>query len=384
MKILHCCLSCFYIDGYNYQENVLPRIHHKNGNNVKILASTETFNENKKLTYIEPVTYLSEDGVEVTRIPYKQILPHKLMKKLRAYYGAYEFLESFKPDVILFHGIPAYELLTVTRYKRNNPQVMLYVDSHEDSNNSGRNFISKQILHKTIYRLIIKRALKHIDKILYITDEVKDFLTDNYRIPERMLEYYPLGGEILDKEAKIRYRDSVLKQHNIDDASIIMTHSGKLNENKKTIDLLKAFIKTRNNSFKLFIIGSVSEDISNEFFDLIALDDRIEFLGWRNPEELIRYIAASDIYLQPGSQSATMQNSLCAGTPVMFTNVKSHKRFMNGCSYVIDSVDDIGKIFDQISYDPFSLKKMSEFAYQIAGEILDYEKLADRVCERKL
>ena len=42
MRILHLCLSCFYIDGYNYQENILPRINHEDGHDVRILASTET------------------------------------------------------------------------------------------------------------------------------------------------------------------------------------------------------------------------------------------------------------------------------------------------------------------------------------------------------
>ena len=46
MKVLHICLSCFYIDGFNYQENMLPRMHAEQGNEVAILASTETFKKN--------------------------------------------------------------------------------------------------------------------------------------------------------------------------------------------------------------------------------------------------------------------------------------------------------------------------------------------------
>lgn len=39
MKILHLCLACFYIDGYTYQENILPRINREDGHDVRILAS---------------------------------------------------------------------------------------------------------------------------------------------------------------------------------------------------------------------------------------------------------------------------------------------------------------------------------------------------------
>ena len=49
MKILHCCLAAFYIDNYGYQENILPKIHQIHGHEVKIVASTETFIDDKNL-----------------------------------------------------------------------------------------------------------------------------------------------------------------------------------------------------------------------------------------------------------------------------------------------------------------------------------------------
>ena len=143
MKILHLMLSCFYIDDYNYQENVLPKQNSKDGHIVKIIASTETYIDNQNIGYIEPTVYLNRDGLEVRRVPYRKCLPHFAMKKLRSYRGIYGLIETFDPDVILFHGIPAYELLTVARYKKDHPKVRLYVDSHEDRHNSGTNFISK-------------------------------------------------------------------------------------------------------------------------------------------------------------------------------------------------------------------------------------------------
>ena len=43
MRILHMCLAAFYIDKYSYQENILPRMHKKQGHEVQIIASVETF-----------------------------------------------------------------------------------------------------------------------------------------------------------------------------------------------------------------------------------------------------------------------------------------------------------------------------------------------------
>ena len=49
MKILHLCLANFYVDEFNYQENILPRINKLDGHEVYILASTETFINNTKI-----------------------------------------------------------------------------------------------------------------------------------------------------------------------------------------------------------------------------------------------------------------------------------------------------------------------------------------------
>ena len=104
------------------------------------------------------------------------------------------------------------------------------------------------------------------------------------------------------------------------------------------------------------------------------------YLGWKNSEELIKYIAASDLYLQPGSQSATMQNALCAGTPVLIENVKSHEAYMSGNAFIINNYEDMEIVFAKICEDPSVLKKMSERVYDLAVNNLDYKKLAERIC----
>ena len=63
MKILHCCLAAFYIDDYGYQENILPKIHKKQGHQVEILASTETYLNNSELGYIKPKSYRTKDNI---------------------------------------------------------------------------------------------------------------------------------------------------------------------------------------------------------------------------------------------------------------------------------------------------------------------------------
>ncbi|MDK2946243.1 MAG: 1,2-diacylglycerol 3-alpha-glucosyltransferase [Geotoga sp.] len=378
MKILHCNLSNFYIDGFNYQENILPKIHFKNGHDVKIVASTETYIDGK-LDYVKPSKYFTDEGIEVIRLPYRKYLPHFLMKKIRHYKGLKEILHDFRPDVIMFHGAQAFELFTVCKYKKNNPHVKLYVDNHSYDDNSGKNFFSKYILHRIFYKNILKMNLKYIDKILCVTLEAKDFLLKNYKIPEDKLEFYPLGGIVIDEKTKYQYRKEIRKELNLSDEHIVMCHSGKLNKKKRTYELIKNFSRVKDERFRLIIIGIFHEDVKEKVYPLIEKDSRIIYLGWKKSEDLIKYIAASDLYVQPGTQSVTMQNALCAGTPVLFYNYKSHRIFMKGNAFMINDYDDMEKIFRIISKNPDILKDMSKKAYKIAKEMLDYEKLARRI-----
>lgn len=379
MRILHCCLSCFYIDNYNYQENVLPLINKLDGNEVKIIASTETFIDNSQIGYIKPGKYFTKDGIEVERIPYKKYFPHFIMKKVRHYENLYEIIEEFSPDVILFHGVPAYDLLIVAKYKKNNSHVKLYVDSHEDYNNSARNFISREFLHKIFYRNIVKKVLPFIDKILCISTECFDFLENLYEVEEDKMELYPLGGIVFNDVEWREKRDKTRKSLRMDESDILIIHSGKMDINKRTEDLLKAFIQTFNSNFKLILIGSFTQDLENKVIPLIKSDERIQYIGWKDSSKLLEYLCAADIYFQPGTQSATMQNAICCRCPVVLYPYKAHKPYLENNGFYVKNIEDMVGVFRKIETNPKILENMSSNSYKIACELLDYNKLAKRL-----
>ncbi|MFL0247335.1 glycosyltransferase family 4 protein [Candidatus Clostridium stratigraminis] len=379
MKILHCCLSCFYIDNYNYQENVLPSINKMDGHKVKIIASTETFIENSQIGYTKPEKYYTKDGIEVERIAYKTYLPHFIMKKIRHYENVYKIIEEFSPDVILFHGAAAYELITVAKYKKNNPHVKFYVDSHEDKNNSGRNWISKNILHGIFYKNVIKKIYKYIDKIFYITYETKIFSQEIYDIKEDKLEYFPLGGFVLDEEERMKTRNEIRQLIGLSDKDILLVHSGKLDRFKRTRELLEAFLKADKENLKLVIIGSIAESVKNNIEELIKKNNRILYIGWKDQNELTKYLCACDLYVQPGSQSATMQNALCCGSAVAVYPYDSHLFLLKDTAFYMRNIPDMVNLFSEISRNRKILDNKRELSFRLACEKLDYRRLGKRL-----
>jgi len=381
MKILHCCLSCFYIDNYNYQENMLVREHVKLGHNVSVLASTETYDSAGLLTYKDAGNYMGSDGALVTRVPYKKYLPHKIMTKIRSYKGVYKFLKKEKPDIILFHGLCAYELLTLIRYKKNNPSVKLFLDSHEDFNNSAQNILSKYILHYAFYRRIFLKALPFIEKVLCISSETINFVRDFYSCSEKFIEYFPLGGVIPSDDEYLKKRNQTRKQYNLDENTLIFLQTGKFDKKKKLKESILAFNQISHFSRIKFLIAGVFLEEEAEILELISQDTRIKYLGWKSAADLYDLLCAIDIYLQPGSQSATLQNSICCRCAVIVDDVISHKPFVKNNGWLLNESSSLSEVLAQAmqKFEKNTLQIMKDESLKIAYDLLDYSKQAQRL-----
>lgn len=379
MKILHIMLSNYYIDGFNYQENVLPELNRLHGHNVLIIASTETFSEHKQLVYLEPGTYSTASGIPVHRIGYTSWLPLFIGKKVRKYKKWLSLAITYKPDVVLWHGLAAWDLRLLARLKKAVPGAKIYLDSHEDFHNSARNPISKYLLHYCLYRFSLQPALKVAEKVLYISEETKLFDKQAYKVPLSLLEFYPLGALVLsEEECRIRaQKAAALYGFNFDKP--IFLHSGKMDKSKKTLDLMRAFKRITNSDLRMFLVGSIAAEIKEAFFQLLDEDERISFLGWKSPEELMDLLCACHLYLQPGTQSVTLQNALGVGAPVAIFPYLSHKPYLNGNGFYVENEADIELALKEVAANPQLVPAMRNASRQIAIDILDYQKLAARL-----
>ena len=378
MKIIHLCVSCFYIDGYRYQENELVREHVATGHDVLVVASTETYLDNLTLGYTAPGDYMGTDGARVIRLPYGGFGPFFLKKKLRIHKELGRILEGFAPDVIMFHGLCGWELRTAARYKYQHPNVKLYVDSHEDANNSAVSTLSK-LLHNFYYRPIIRAALPNIDKVLCISQETLDFCRRQYGIDDASMEFFPLGGRIADDSSYTKIRSETRRALGVDLGQIVFIQSGKFDAKKKLVQSLRAFSRSQSEDFRFLIVGQLHDSIADEARDLIARDPRITFLGWKPADELYDLLCAADVYVQPGSQSATMQMSLCARRPIIVADVPSHVPFVQGNGWTVRDESDLLSAFAKIEADPGILDIYSKRSYEIATSLLDYRRMAKRL-----
>lgn len=377
MRIIHICLASHYTEGMNYQDNILPDVNSQDGHEVLIISDTQKYIDGKLVSTDEEEKNLKHN-LKLIRINFDKIFTKFISEKIRKVRKLYSILEKFKPDVILFHGMCAYELLTVSKYKKNHPNIKLYVDSHEDFTNSAITFFSKNILHRLFYKRIALKCLKYIDKVLYISEETRIFLHDFYEIPNENLEFYPLGGFIVEEEEKKIIREKVRKDLDISEKDIVLIHSGKLDKLKKTRELLDSLAKINNNNIHLIIIGSIPND-NQILYDLIKKDKRVKYLGWKTGDDLLRYICASDIYMQPGSQSSTSLTAVCCGLPILLYPSVSYKDMFDTNVFWVKNEEEMDEIMLKIIENPTLLDNMSKRSYEIAKNTFDYKKLAMRL-----
>ena len=378
-KILHVCLASHYTEGLTYQENMLPDENVKDGHEVLIVSDCFKFIDGQ-LREVDSEDIVLQNGIHLIRLKYDLIINRFISSKIRKVSNFRTVLYNFNPDVILFHGVAGWEQLTVARYKKQNLSTKLYIDSHEDFNNSGTNIISYVFQYLFFNRFIVNKIKKYVDKFLFITLDSKEFLSKAYGLKNDEMEFYPLGGKIFNDKDYETIRNDTRKKYLISSESIVFLQTGKFDPLKKLTETLKSFSLTTDKNFKYIIAGSMSNELFLELKLLMQLDFRIEYVGWINGEQLESLLCAADVYVQAGPhQSATMQMSLCARCPVILHDFPSHRDIFNNNGWLIKTQDDVNNAFLSIENDNNQLKVMSMKSYEFAKEYLDYSKLAKRI-----
>ncbi len=335
MKIVHLCLSCFYIDNYSYQENMLPKYHVKMGYDVTVIASLVSFNEKGKPCLLESTSErIDKDGYKVIRLEYKK--PNKLYKILRRYKGFYEILEKEKPDIIFSHGIAMSENINIIKYLKKNKDVKLYADHHGDYINSATNFFSKNILHKIIWRHYIKKIEPYLIKCYGVTPMRCRFLKDMYNLNPDIIDFLPMGvDDDAIPENKDDIRNSIRKQYNLGENDILIFTGGKIDIRKNTHLLVDSINKLNNPRLHLVICGILSPEMSylkKEF------NKNIHYLGWCNSEQVINNMLASDVACFPGTHSTLWEQAVGVGLPCIlkYWNEMTHMNINGNCSFIKD------------------------------------------------
>lgn len=381
MRIVHICLANFYIDNYSYQENILPVYHKKMGNDVTIIASWQSFDNNGKLfirDYTNYTKYQTKDEIDIYRIPYKKgIYPKVLYQKLRLYEDWINILEVIKPDIVFVHGCQFADINKLIHFVRKN-HTKLYIDNHADYINSAKTWYSN-LLHRIVWKSYAKKIEPYVTKFWGVTPLRSLFLQDVYKIEPSKIDTLIMGVDIdnmeIDQRAIIRSKLRI--ELNVEDNDILLISGGKLDKLKGTLKLLEAFIKLKKTNLKLVLFGTISAEIKDEFYKYLNSDERINYIGWVNSDSIFKYFYAADIAIFPGTHSVLWEQSIGIGVP---TIIKKWTGFEHLA--INESIEEIENItVKNLAGSILKLSKRLDF-YTKCGEdnikIFSYKEIAKK------
>lgn len=386
MKVVMLCE--FYNETLEYQENLLTKYYMKHGHEVTVVTSTfeSVFDYyNDKHDNSTPPRTFYVGGAKIVKLRYC----YNILNRLRAYTSISGILEEERPDLIYVHDIML-NLPEAIRYKKAHPECRMIMDYHADYSNSGKNWISRKVLHGILRKWFLDRARPHLSKIFAITPTTILFLHELYKVPVEDIELLPLGAD-LDFCAEVREREegNILRRRlGIADDAIVIVSGGKLEPWKKTELLIEAVRALSSRRLELVIIGDSGPEYADYKAGLLKAASampNVHFVGWLEARDIYKYLDLADLAVFPASQSILWQQAIAMGLPLVVGDVGGQDMsYLNLHDNIVIlpkhriRADCLIEEISRIVSDPDYLRTMSEGARAVADEQLNWDKLIQR------
>lgn len=384
MKIVHICLAGSYNDNWNYQDNIIPKYHKIVGHDVTVITSIFINSKNNAgYEKVSPGEYFLENGVKIIRIPFIKFILNNVVEKLRLYQGTYEKLEQEKPDFIFIHGLQFLDIYQVVNYLRKNRRVKVVIDNHADFSNSARNFLSRNILHKVIWRYCAQLIEPYTTRFYGVLPARVDFLKTVYKLPEEKVELLVMGAD--DEKVKEARNENVKKEirekYNIKPDDFLIITGGKIdNAKKQTLLLMEAVKKIKSDKVKLIVFGSVIEELKDEV-NILADGEKVQYIGWIPADKTYNYFAAADLAVFPGRHSVFWEQVVGLGIPCIFKYWEgtTHVDVGGNCIFLYkDSEEEIREKILYLIDNPEVYKKMKDVAEKNGIKKFSYSSIANQ------
>jgi glycosyltransferase involved in cell wall biosynthesis len=381
MRIVHVCLYGTIADKSNYQENLLSKYHVKLGHEVFILAPMWRPNEKGIVEPFRESGYINADGVRMIRLPMRG--RDDILKKYKRFVGIEEALDEIRPDIVFIHCCAFPDVPVFVRYLKLHPEVRAFADNHADYSNSATNWLSKNVLHRIIWRRYARMLIPVVTKFYGVLPARVDFIKELYGLPDEKCAYLPIGAddEFVALAGSAESIAAVRKQYGIAEDDFLIVTGGKIDPWKwQTIELMKAVREIADPKLRLLIFGSIHETLKA---DVEALVDgqRIQFVGWQDTLGSYRLLAAADLAVFPGRHSVFWEQTAGQGVPMLVkdwpgthhVDVGGNVRFL-----AEDSAAEIRAEIERLRANPEEYEAMRRAARENGMRFFSYRSIAER------
>ena len=253
--------------------------------------------------------------------------------------------------------------------------------------NSAKNWLSKNILHKIVYKWCTKKIEPFVIKFWGVTPSRQKFLIDFYHVDAKKVGLLVMGidDSIINFNDLKNSRKKIREKLNIKKDDFLIISGGKI-VRRKNIHLLMQAIKDLNKfNIKLIIFGSVSNDIKSEI-DELSSSTNIFNLGWKDTDEIYKLLYAADLAVFPGAHSVLWEQAVGLGLPAIFKRWEGYQHVdIGGNCIFLDEVtkEEIKKSILTLYNDGKLFESMKKVAKERGTDEFSYSKIAQRSIDMK-
>ncbi len=360
---------------------MLPKFHKKQGYDVEVIASLETFDKDgKPCLYTGDMNYINENNVPVTRLNYKS--PQKIYKKLRRFVGFEETLNKAKPDIMFIHNVQFLDIDKVVKYVKKHPKTKVFCDNHADYVNSAQNPLSRNILHGIIWKHCAQSIEPYTTKFYGVLPARVDFLREVYNLPKEKCELLVMGADDdrVSQASDPAVRKAVRERYKIKGDDILLVTGGKIDHNKpQTLTLMEAVNKLNDPKIKLTVFGSVVPELKEKFNSLLS--NKVIYSGWKKSDDIYDEFAAADIVVFPGLHSVLWEQAVAMGKPCIFKKISGFTHIDIGGNCLFFESDSEDEYISKIKRCIEELDKIKSAAETHGKEKFSYNNIAKRSVE---
>lgn len=386
-KIVNICLYGPVTDGWSYQDNLLPKYQKQNGNDVTVITSLWVWDEHGKMVKTEKRDYYNEYGIHTVRLEIKDDKP--LTQKFKKFVGLYEAIDKETPDILFVHCFQFLDIDEVIRYAKLHPAVVIYVDNHCDFSNSATNWLSKNILHKIIWKRKAKKLNPYVKKFYGVIPARVDFLIDIYGLPSEKVELLEMGADDEKVEAALEKGKTrqLREKYGIEPTDFLIVTGGKIDLAKQQTLLLMEAVKRldKKYSVKLIVFGPLVDELK-ERVEALSDGKIVNYIGWVQSDDSYQYFASADLVMFPGRHSVFWEQVVGIGKPLIVKHWDgtTHVQVNGNAAFLEnDSVDEMVNLITMLlENNKCKYRQMLKCAQEGAREKFSYKEIAKRSVEQ--
>ena len=195
---------------------------------------------------------------------------------------------------------------------------------------------------------------------LYCNEANREFFRQ-FGVPEHRLFFYPYTVDYesyRELYSSLKNKKKMIRQKNgIHEDAFVVLFVGRLSEEKRPLDLLKAFTKVTNNRKNVVIVGDgrlrdkIEKYISHENISGVHL------MGFKPKPEVIEFYLIADVFVLPSGfepHGEVVNEAMCFGLPIIASDkvgasVDLVKHSENGYVYSCGDTDKLAYYIDELS-----------------------------------